>query len=59
MTLPNLALIDAGISQALRITNLGVSQYCVETGADATLFEYYYALGVGAVRGQVTQGSCP
>ena len=59
MSLTNLALIDAGISPNLRITNLGVSQYCVETGADSTLFEYYYALGVGAVRGQVTQGSCP
>ena len=59
MSLTNLALIDAGISPNLRITNLGVSQYCVETGADGTLFEYYYALGVGAVRGQVTQGSCP
>jgi prepilin-type N-terminal cleavage/methylation domain-containing protein len=59
MTLANLALIDAGISPNLRITNLGVSQYCVETGADGTTFEYYYALGVGAVRGQVTQGSCP
>ena len=59
MSLTNLALIDAGISQALRITNLDVSQYCVETGADGTTFEYYYALGVGAVRGQVTQGSCP
>ena len=59
MSLTNLALIDAGISPSLRITNLGVSQYCVETGADGTTFEYYYALGVGAVRGQVTQGSCP
>ena len=59
MTLGELDDVDAGISPNLRITNLGVSQYCVETGADGTTFEYYYALGVGAVRGQVTQGSCP
>jgi type IV pilus assembly protein PilA len=61
MTLGELDDIDAGISQALRITNLGTSQYCVETGADGTGFEYYYALGMAApaVNGQVTQGSCP
>jgi type IV pilus assembly protein PilA len=53
--------IDAGISPNLRITNLGVSQYCVETGADGTGFEYYYALGMASptVNGVVTQGTCP
>jgi type IV pilus assembly protein PilA len=60
MTLGELDDIDAGISPNLRITNLGVSAYCVETGADGTGFEYYYALGVGGVtNGAVTQGSCP
>ena len=61
MSLTNLALIDAGISPNLRITNLAVSAYCVETGANGTTFEYYYALGVASptVNGAVTQGSCP
>ena len=61
MTLGELDDVDAGISPALRITNLAVSAYCVETGADGTGFEYYYALGLTAptVNGQVTQGSCP
>jgi type IV pilus assembly protein PilA len=61
MTLGELDDIDAGISQGIRITNLGVSAYCVETGADGTGFEYYYALGLAAptVSGVVTQGSCP
>jgi type IV pilus assembly protein PilA len=61
MTIGELDDIDAGISQGIRITNLGVSAYCVETGADGTGFEYYYALGVASptVNGVVTQGSCP
>ena len=61
MILGELDDIDAGISPNLRITNLAVSAYCVETGADGTAFEYYYALGVAAptVNGVVTQGSCP
>ena len=50
MTLGELDDIDAGISPGLRITNLGVSQYCVETGADTTAFEYKYSLGCGARR---------
>jgi type IV pilus assembly protein PilA len=61
MTLGELDDIDAGIAPGLRISNLGVSAYCVETGADGTAFEYYYALGLAAptVNGVVTQGSCP
>jgi type IV pilus assembly protein PilA len=61
MTIGELDDIDAGISQGIRITNLGVSAYCVETGADGTGFEYYYALGMAGptVNGVVTQGSCP
>ncbi len=61
MALTELDDIDAGISASLRITNLAVGAYCVETGADGTAFEYYYALGVAAptVNGVVTQGSCP
>jgi type IV pilus assembly protein PilA len=61
MTLGELDDVDAGISQGIRITNLGVSAYCVETGADGTGFEYYYALGMAnpTVNGVVTQGSCP
>ena len=61
MTLGEIDDVDAGISPNLRITNLGVSAYCAETGADGTGFEYYYALGMAAptVNGTVTQGSCP
>ena len=61
MTLGELDDIDAGISQNIRITNLGVSAYCVETGADGTTFEFYDALGMASptVNGVVTQGSCP
>jgi type IV pilus assembly protein PilA len=61
MVLTELDDIDAGISPNLRITNLAVGAYCVETGADGTAFEYYYALGVAAptVNGVVTQGSFP
>ena len=61
MILGELDDIDAGISPNLRITNLAVSAYCVETGADGTGFEYYYALGMAAptVNGVVTQGTCP
>ena len=61
MTLGELDDIDAGISPNLRITNLAVSAYCVETGANGTTFEYYYALGVASptVNGVVTQGTCP
>jgi prepilin-type N-terminal cleavage/methylation domain-containing protein len=61
MTLGELDDVDAGISPGLRISNLGVSAYCVEAGADGTGFEYYYALGLAAptVNGVVTQGSCP
>ena len=61
MSLTNLALIDAGISPNLRFAGLGTSSYCVETGADGTGFEYYYALGMAAptVNGVVTQGTCP
>jgi type IV pilus assembly protein PilA len=61
MTLTNLALIDAGISQSLRIpTAPTVSSYCVESGANGTTFEYKYSLGVAApaVNGSVVQGSC-
>ncbi len=61
MVLTELDDIDAGISPNLRFTSLAVGSYCVETGADATAFEYYYALGVAAptINGVVTQGSCP
>jgi type IV pilus assembly protein PilA len=61
MALTELDDIDAGISPNLRFAGLGVSSYCVETGADSTAFEYYYALGMAAptVNGVVTQGSCP
>jgi type IV pilus assembly protein PilA len=62
MSTTNLALIDAGISPNLRIpaATLGVSQYCVETGANGTAFEYKYSIGLAspAVNGQVIQGSC-
>ena len=62
MDLPELAEIDAGISQALRIpaATLGVSQYCAESGANGTTFEYKYSLGLAspAVNGSVVQGSC-
>ena len=61
MTLTNLALIDAGISQSLRIpTAPAVSSYCVESGANGTTFEYKYSLGLAspAVNGSVVQGSC-
>ena len=63
MTLGELDDIDAGISPTLRIPAalLGTGAYCVESGADGTAFEYYYALGLAAptVTGVVTQGSCP
>jgi len=63
MSLAELDDIDAGISPTLRIpaAALGVGSYCVESGADSTGFEYYYALGMAAptVNGVVTQGSCP
>ena len=60
MTLTNLALIDAGISQSLRIPVApAVSSYCVESGANGTTFEYKYSLGVAATtNGSVVQGSC-
>jgi prepilin-type N-terminal cleavage/methylation domain-containing protein len=58
MTLGELDDIDAGISPNLRFELLGVSAYCVETGANGTAFEYYYALGTGLTNGVVTQGSC-
>jgi type IV pilus assembly protein PilA len=62
MSLTTLALIDAGISPNLRIpaATLGVSQYCVETGANGTAFEYKYSIGLAspAVNGQVVQASC-
>jgi type IV pilus assembly protein PilA len=62
MNLTNLALVDAGISSSLRIpaATLGVSQYCVESGANGTTFEYKYSLGLAspAVNGSVVQGSC-
>ena len=54
--------IHAGISPTLRFGTLGVGSYCVESGANGTAFEYYYALGQVApstlVNGVVTQGSC-
>jgi type IV pilus assembly protein PilA len=63
MALTELDDIDAGISPTLRIPALalGVGSYCVESGADGTGFEYYYALGMAAptFNGVVTQGSCP
>ena len=64
MTLSELDDIDAGISPNLRIpaATLGVSSYCVETGANGTAFEFKYSLGVAVVapdvNGQVIQGSC-
>ena len=62
MDLTELAEIDAGISPTLRFGTLGVGSYCVESGADGTAMEYYYALGQVApstlVNGVVTQGSC-
>ena len=63
MALTELDDIDAGISPTLRIpaASLGTGAYCVESGADGTAMEYYYALGMAAptVNGVVTQGSCP
>ena len=58
MSLTELDDIDAGISPGLRFELLGVSTYCVETGANGTGFEYYYALGTALTNGVVTQGSC-
>ena len=58
MTLTELDDIDAGISPGLRFELLGTSAYCVETGANGTSFEYYYALGTALTNGVVTQGSC-
>ena len=57
----NLAAIDAGISQSLRIPVAPtVSSYCIESGANGTTFEYKYSLGLAspAVNGSVVQGSC-
>lgn len=61
MDLTQLQKIDAGISPTLRFGTLAVGAYCVESGANGTAFEYYYALGQVAptVNGVVTQGSCP
>ncbi len=63
MTLAELDDIDAGISPSAADPRraLGTGAYCVETGADGTAFEYYYALGMAAptVNGVVTQGTCP
>ena len=62
MDLPELQKIDAGISPSLRFGTLAVGAYCVESGADGTAFEYYYALGQVApstlTNGVITQGSC-
>ena len=61
MDLVELAEIDAGISPTLRIpaASLAVGSYCVESGADASAMEYYYALGSATLtNGVVTQGSC-
>ena len=62
MDLPELQEIDAGISPTLRFGTLAVGAYCVESGADGSAFEYYYALGQVApstlANGVITQGSC-
>jgi type IV pilus assembly protein PilA len=62
MELTQLRKIDAGISPNLRFGTLATGAYCVESGADATAFEYYYALGQVApstlTNGVITQGSC-
>jgi type IV pilus assembly protein PilA len=62
MDLTQLKKIDAGISPSLRFGTLAVGAYCVESGADGSAFEYYYALGQVApstlVNGVITQGSC-
>jgi type IV pilus assembly protein PilA len=62
MDLTQLRKIDAGISPSLRFGTLAVGSYCVESGADGTGFEYYYALGQVApstlTNGVITQGSC-
>ena len=62
MDLTQLRKIDAGISPNLRFGTLATGAYCVESGADATAFEYYYALGQVApstlTNGVITQGSC-
>ena len=63
MDLTQLQKIDAGISPNAPLPEAADSapEYCVETGADGTAFEYYYGLGMAAptVNGVVTQGSCP
>jgi len=61
MNLTQLQKIDAGISPTLRFGTLATGAYCVESGANGSAFEYYYALGQVAptVNGVVTQGSCP
>jgi type IV pilus assembly protein PilA len=61
MSLTELQKIDAGISPTLRFGTLATGAYCVESGANGSAFEYYYALGQVAptVNGVVTQGSCP
>jgi type IV pilus assembly protein PilA len=62
MDLTQLRKIDAGISPNLRFGTLATGAYCVESGADGTAFEYYYALGQVApstlTNGVITQGSC-
>jgi type IV pilus assembly protein PilA len=61
MSLTELQKIDAGISPTLRFGTLATGAYCVESGANGSAFEYYYALGQVAptVNGVVTQGTCP
>ena len=61
MDLTQLQKIDAGISPSLRFGTLATGAYCVESGANGSAFEYYYALGQVAptVNGVVTQGTCP
>jgi type IV pilus assembly protein PilA len=61
MDLTQLQKIDAGISPSLRFGTLATGAYCVESGANSSTFEYYYALGQVSptVNGVVTQGTCP
>ena len=60
MTPALLRLIDAGLSTDLRVSVATTSTYCVEAGADGSVFEYKYSIGIAApaVNGQVVQASC-
>jgi type IV pilus assembly protein PilA len=58
MTLAFLQEIDAGISPGIRIVTPTTGEYCIESGADGTAFEYSYQIGQAANNGVIRQASC-